>query len=74
MGLHCDFASPDTNPVTTGRPARETASVTLTGKPTDYEIRDYLKTENGEREVDIPVNVAKLLVEFIGDRKTGLLS
>ncbi len=37
------------------------------------EIHDYLKTENGEREVDLPVNVAKLLVEFIGDRKTGLL-
>jgi integrase len=37
------------------------------------EIHDYLKTPNGEREVDIPANVAKLLVEFIGGRKTGLL-
>jgi len=37
------------------------------------EIRDYLKTENGEREVDLPVNVAKLLLEFIDGRKTGLL-
>jgi hypothetical protein len=37
------------------------------------EIHDYLKTENGEREVDLPVNVSKLLVEFIGSRKTGLL-
>jgi integrase len=37
------------------------------------EIHDYLKTVNGEREVDLPANVAKLLVEFIGDRKTGLL-
>lgn len=37
------------------------------------EIHDYLKTENGEREVDLPANVAKLLVEFIGDRKSGLL-
>jgi hypothetical protein len=27
---------------------------------------NYLKTENGEREVDLPVNVAKLLVEFTG--------
>jgi integrase len=26
------------------------------------EIHDYLKTENGEREIDLPVNVAKLLV------------
>lgn len=37
------------------------------------EIHDYLKTVNGEREVDLPANVAKLLVEFIGERKTGLL-
>jgi len=37
------------------------------------EIHDYLKTENGEREVDLPENVAKLLVEFIGNRKSGLL-
>jgi integrase len=37
------------------------------------EIHDYLKTENGEREIDFPTNVAKLLVEFIGDRKSGLL-
>jgi integrase len=37
------------------------------------QIHDYLKTENGEREVDLPENVAKLLVEFIGDRKSGLL-
>lgn len=37
------------------------------------EIHDYLKTENGEREIDLPENVAKLLVEFIGGRKSGLL-
>lgn len=37
------------------------------------EIHDYLKTENGEREIDLPENVAKLLVEFIGNRKSGLL-
>jgi len=37
------------------------------------EIHDYLKTENGEREIDLPENVAKALVEFIGDRKSGLL-
>ncbi|MFZ3330290.1 MAG: site-specific integrase, partial [Candidatus Acidiferrales bacterium] len=37
------------------------------------EIHDYLKTDNGEREVDLPENVAKLLVEFIGDRTSGLL-
>ena len=37
------------------------------------EIHDYLKTENGEREIDLPANVAKLLVEFIGGCKSGLL-
>lgn len=37
------------------------------------EIHDYLKTENGEREVDLPEDAAKLLVEFIGNRKSGLL-
>jgi len=37
------------------------------------EIHDFLKTVNGEREIDLPANVAKLLVEYIGDRKTGLL-
>jgi integrase len=37
------------------------------------EIHDYLKTDNGEREVDLPENVAKLLVEFIGNRTAGLL-
>ena len=37
------------------------------------EIHDYLKTENGEREIDLPENVAKLLIEFIGNRKSGLL-
>jgi integrase len=37
------------------------------------EIHDYLKTENGEREVDLSEDVARLLVEFMGDRKCGLL-
>jgi len=37
------------------------------------EIHNFLKTENGKREVDLPANIAKLLVEFIGERKTGLL-
>jgi integrase len=37
------------------------------------EIHDYLKTETGEREIDIPANIAKLVVEFIGERKTGLV-
>ena len=37
------------------------------------EIHDYLKTDNGDREVDVSEDVAKLLVEFIGNRKKGLL-
>ena len=37
------------------------------------EMHDYLKTENGEREIDLTERVAKLLVEFIGGRKSGLL-
>jgi len=34
---------------------------------------DYLKTVNGEREIDLHSSVAKLLVEFIGTHKEGLL-
>ena len=37
------------------------------------EIHDYLKTPNGEREVDLPTCVAKLVLQFIGGRKKGLL-
>lgn len=37
------------------------------------EMHDYLKTQNGEREIDLPESVATLLVEFIGGRKSGLL-
>ena len=37
------------------------------------EEHDFLKTVNGEREIDLPESVAKLLIEFIGDRKSGLL-
>jgi integrase len=37
------------------------------------EMHDFLKTENGEREIDLPEGVARLLLEFIGERKSGLL-
>jgi hypothetical protein len=37
------------------------------------EIHDYLKTPNGEREVDLFTCVAKLLLQFIGNRTRGLL-
>src|SRR5260370_42339543 len=33
----------------------------------------YFKTENGARDIDLPENMPKLLVEFIGNRKSGLL-
>lgn len=35
--------------------------------------QDFLKTSNGEREIDLPNSVAKLLIDFVGDRKSGLL-
>ena len=35
--------------------------------------QDFLKTPNGDREIDLPDSVAKLLVQFIGERKAGLL-
>jgi integrase len=37
------------------------------------EMHDFLKTDNGEREIDLPQQVAKLVVGFIGDRDSGLL-
>jgi len=37
------------------------------------EMHDYLKTENGEREIDIAESSAKLLIQFIGGRESGLL-
>lgn len=35
--------------------------------------QDFLKTDNGEREIDLPKSVAKLLMDYIGERKSGLL-
>lgn len=36
-------------------------------------IQPYLKTKNGEREVDLCRQLAEMLREFVGDRRTGLL-
>jgi len=33
--------------------------------------QDFLKTDNGEREIDLPKSVAKLLMDFIDNRKSG---
>ena len=37
------------------------------------QMHDFLKTKNGEREIDLHPSVAKVLREFIGARKSGLL-
>jgi len=37
------------------------------------QMHDFLKTRNGEREIDLHPSVANLLREFIGERKSGLL-
>src|SRR5207302_3634681 len=37
------------------------------------QMHDFLKTRNGEREIDLHPSVAKLLRELIGERKSGLL-
>jgi hypothetical protein len=37
------------------------------------EIQPYLKTQNGERDVDLCPSLAAMLRDFIGDRKSGLL-
>ena len=42
-------------------------------RTTRERLIDYLKTPNGEREVDLPTCVARLLLQFIGNRKRGLL-
>ena len=35
--------------------------------------QNFLKTINGDREIDLPENVATLLVQFIGNRESGLV-
>jgi integrase len=37
------------------------------------QLHDFLKTDNGEREVDLHLKVAATLKEFVGERKDGLL-
>jgi hypothetical protein len=36
-------------------------------------IQPFLKTKNGERDVDLCTPLAEMLKEFVGDRKSGLL-
>jgi integrase len=37
------------------------------------QIHDYLKSDNGKREIDLHPTVAVMLKEFVGERKSGLL-
>ncbi len=37
------------------------------------ELQPYLKTKSGEREVDLPIAISRMLRDFVGDRKAGLL-
>ena len=37
------------------------------------QIHDYLKSENGKREIDLHPLVATMLKDFVGDRRSGLL-
>jgi len=47
--------------------------IIIVEKAWNGQIHDFLKTDNGEREIDVHPAVAKLLLEYIGDRKSGLL-
>jgi hypothetical protein len=37
------------------------------------QIQPYLKTKSGERQVDLSCSLAKMLKDFVGDRREGLL-
>jgi integrase len=37
------------------------------------QIHDYLKSDNGKREIDLHPTVAAMLKDFVGERKSGLL-
>ena len=37
------------------------------------QIHDYLKSENGKREIDLHPTVAAMLKDFVGERNSGLL-
>jgi len=42
-------------------------------KPKAGKIQPYLKTKNGERQVDLCRPLAEMLREYVGERKAGLL-
>ena len=49
------------------------ATIKIHQKAWGSQMHNFLKTENGKREIDLHSSVAELLKAFIGDRKSGLL-
>jgi integrase len=45
----------------------------ITQKAWKSQVQDFLKTDNGRREIDLYSSVAAMLKEYIGERKSGLL-
>ena len=49
------------------------STIKIVEKAWGSEVQDRLKTESGEREVDLHSSIAAMLRNFIGDRNSGLL-
>lgn len=49
------------------------ATIKIEQKAWGSQTHDFLKTENGKREIDLHSSIAPMLKEFIGERKSGLL-
>ncbi len=61
LGIDIKYISPDCS------------TIKIYQKIWQGKIQEFLKTEDGKREIDLHSSVAALLREFIGDRKSGLL-
>jgi len=48
-------------------------TILVAQKANHGEIQQYLKTKNGLRHVDLCLDLATMLKEFVGDRTDGLL-
>jgi hypothetical protein len=53
--------------------SRDFRTLSIVQKAKCGEIFPYLKTKNGERQVDLCPRLAEMLREFVGERKAGLL-
>ncbi|HTQ95632.1 MAG TPA: site-specific integrase [Candidatus Acidoferrum sp.] len=49
------------------------STLNLRQKAWNGQIHDFLKTGNAKREIDLHSSIAEMLVEFIGERKAGLV-